>query len=79
MAHIDLMRFERAIEDFSAVISVEPDNAGAYMAGAYAHTMLGKHGEAVMDYDRLVVLMPDAPSIREERQQALELAETQGG
>lgn len=39
-----LDRYERAIEDFSAIIEIDPDNAGAYLA---------------RDFGRLVQLTPD--------------------
>lgn len=80
MAHLDLVRFERAIRDFSVVTDAEPENAGAYVARACAHTMRGNHGKAVRDYDRLVLLLPEDPSIRrEEREQAVEWVEKDRG
>ena len=40
-------RFESAIEDFEAIIGIEPDNAAARAARGLAREVLGKRGGAV--------------------------------
>ena len=40
---------------------------------------LGEPEKAVRDYDEVIRLDPDDPSVVEERQQALEEAEAEGG
>ena len=39
-------RFESAVEDFEAIIGIEPDNAAARAAGGLAREALGTQGGA---------------------------------
>ena len=39
---------------------LDPDLAAAYLGRCHAKSELGRHEEAVEDYDRLVLLDPDS-------------------
>ena len=67
-----------AIEDFSRAIAMDPENVESLRNRAVLYCELDEPERAVRDYDAIIRLEPDDLSIREERQQALELAEAGG-
>ena len=50
---------EEAVEDFSAILEVNPDEIGALYARGVARQWLGRDDEADEDFDRLAELAPD--------------------
>ena len=50
---------EKAIENFSAILEVNPDERGALYARAVARQWLGRDDEANEDFDRYFELAPD--------------------
>ncbi len=73
-----LAGYERAIEDFTAVIGIDPDNWGALFGRGYARMRLGEYRGAIEDYDQVIRLRPDDLLVRHDRQMAIERAEAAG-
>ena len=48
--------FERAIEDYSAAIRLEPEDFKAYWGRSIAHDHIGQHMRAAFDHNRAVTL-----------------------
>ncbi|MCD6213540.1 MAG: tetratricopeptide repeat protein, partial [Candidatus Desulfofervidus sp.] len=56
--YANLNEHERAIEDFSEAIDLNPDDAEAYINRGNAHTNLNKHERAIEDYGKAIELNP---------------------
>lgn len=56
-------RPRKAIEVYSQVLAEEPDNAIALQGRADALLSIGKHGEAIGDYEKALKLRPKDPSL----------------
>ena len=54
-----LGELERAIQEFSRALVLDPENANAYYNRANAYADLGEHGAAVEDYSAAIWLEPD--------------------
>lgn len=54
-----LGELKRAIEEFSRVLVLDPENADAYYNRANVYADLGEHGAAVEDYSATIRLEPD--------------------
>ena len=76
---MSLGRYEPAVEDFSAIITLHPDNIQSLRHRATLYRCLGRPDQAVRDYDEIISLGPDDTSVRQQRQAALEQAEAEGG
>ena len=75
-AHAYLGRHERAIEDFGRAIALDPGAIDARSQRARLYRQPGQsRTRAVRDYDELIRLRPDDPSILRDRQLAVEEAE----
>jgi len=57
-AYAELKEFERAIEDFSKAIELDPNDAEAYYNRGLAYAKLGKYEQAIKDYDKAIELNP---------------------
>lgn len=51
--------YNRAIEDFDKVLTLQPDNVDALIARGNAYSQLGDNGRALADLDRAIQLAPD--------------------
>ena len=78
-ARVDAGETEMAIEDFSRAIALDPENVESLRNRALLYCELGEPDRAVRDYDAIIRLEPEDPTVREERQLALEQAELEGG
>lgn len=58
-AYYKLGWLERAIQDYSRALLLDPADYGAYYNRAKAHADLGEHDLAVEDYSQAIRLMPD--------------------
>ena len=61
--------------DFGRAIALDPDNIDSLRNRANLYRNLGEPDEAVRDYDEIICLDPSDPSVRQDRQAALEQAE----
>jgi tetratricopeptide (TPR) repeat protein len=64
--------FERAFEDYTTALTLDPDNPSAYYQRGLLHEQLGNDRDAEADFARVLVLDPD------HRQAARRLAEARG-
>jgi tetratricopeptide (TPR) repeat protein len=55
-AYITIELFDKAIEDFNQVISIDPAYYEAYSNRGYAYYFRGQYDEAMKDYDRAIEL-----------------------
>jgi len=53
---------ERAIEDYSAAIELQPDHFKAWYNRGFCLDQLGRHEEAIEDYTKAIELRPNNPS-----------------
>ena len=67
------------MEDFGRSIALNPDNTEALRNRAILYCELGEADKAVKDYDEIIRLEPDDPSVLHDRQLAVEQAEADGG
>ena len=74
---MSLDRYEDALEDFSAIIGSDPENVAYLRHRATVYRRLGRPEQAVRDYDEIIRLEPDDPSVRQQRQAALDQWETE--
>ena len=51
--------FDRAIQDYTEAIALNPDLAGVYYNRGIAYGEKGDHDRAIQDYDKAIVLKPD--------------------
>ena len=51
--------FDRAIQDYTEAIALNPDLAGVYYNRGLAYGEKGDHDRAIQDYDKAIVLKPD--------------------
>jgi len=59
IAYAKLNKYERAIEDFSKAIALNPDDAEAYYNRGIAYAKLNKYERAIKDYDETIKLNPN--------------------
>jgi tetratricopeptide (TPR) repeat protein len=59
-AHLDAHRPEQALADFTAAITLEPQQSGLFIDRAFTHIRLDRRDEALEDMDRAVRLDPDS-------------------
>ena len=59
LAQVALGACDKAVEDFGALLEIEPDHAGALSAKAFARIDCGQFEEAIQDFDWLIKLAPD--------------------
>ena len=59
IAYAKLNKYERAIEDFSKAIALNPDDAEAYYNRGIAYAKLNKHERAIEDYGKAIALNPN--------------------
>ena len=77
-AHAELEEVSEGPGDFGRAIALDPEDIDSLRNRAIMYLELGEPEKAVRDYDEVIRLDPDDPSVREERQQALEEAEAEG-
>ena len=58
LAYYELGEFDRALEDYSQAIALDPDYAYAYFGRAYTYYELGRNDEAIADFDQALALDP---------------------
>ncbi len=68
-------RSPEVVEDFGRAINLDPGTIDARYERARFYRKLGEADEALRDYDELIRLRPDDPSILRDRQLAVEEAE----
>ena len=66
------------MEDFGRAIALDPDNVESLRKRAIIYRELGEPERAVRDYDEIIRLEPNDPSVREERELAVAEAEGEG-
>ena len=54
---------EAALDDFNAVISINPRNAHAFFRRAFAHKALGQYEDAADDFEKARELDPENPAL----------------
>lgn len=57
------MKYEAAIEQFTRVIDIDPNNPDSYLARAEALEKIGKYDEAYKDLEKALVLAPNNVSV----------------
>ncbi len=57
--HIENEELERAIDDYSQVLKIDPDSANAYINRGYAHYEKGELDKAIADYTKAIKINPD--------------------
>ena len=77
-AQTELGEPQREVEDFGRAIALDPDNIESLRNRAILNRSLGELDKAVQDYDEIIHLEPDDPSVRSDRQLAVEQAEAAG-
>jgi WD40 repeat protein/serine/threonine protein kinase/Flp pilus assembly protein TadD len=60
-AHGELRQWPQAVEDYTKVLALNPDDAAAWKGRAAARAELRQWGEAVADYQKACELQPDDP------------------
>ena len=64
--HLAAGEYEKAVEEFSAVIDADPENSSALMSRARAYVKLRKRSPALADYTRVIEIDPEnAPAFHE--------------
>jgi len=58
-AYLSLQRYQNAVDDFTAVIELNPTLGGAYVDRGVAHHHLRQYERAIRDYDRAIALNSD--------------------
>lgn len=53
-------QYDRAIEEFTKAIAIDPDSAEAYYSRGLAYIMIEDYASAVKDYDKAIELDPSA-------------------
>jgi tetratricopeptide (TPR) repeat protein len=66
---------ERAIQDFSTVINLQPTYVPAMVERGKLYYNLGRHGPALRDFDRALLLQPDDQIIIQMRKKTLKVAQ----
>lgn len=59
VAYFKKDQYELAIENFSKVIVIEPNNARAYFERGYVYTKKGQHDKAIEDYNKAISIDPN--------------------
>ena len=54
-------QYERAIQDFSRTLELQPDDPKAYIGRGLVYTALGQYERAIQDLSRALELQPDLP------------------
>ena len=62
-------------DDFGRAIALDPDSIDSLRNRANLYRNLGEPDKAVRDHDEIIRLDPGDPSVRQDRQTALEQAE----
>jgi tetratricopeptide (TPR) repeat protein len=55
----DLRQYEKAIEDYSQSIRLEPDAAYTFNNRGFTYAYMGQYEKAIEDYDRALDLTPN--------------------
>lgn len=63
ISHLKLGELDQAVEDYTKVIELDPENLRAYYDRGIANTQLGNYEQAVADYDRASELAPNEETI----------------
>jgi tetratricopeptide (TPR) repeat protein len=58
-AYLSLQRYQNAVDDFTAVIELDPTLRGAYVDRGVAYHHLRQYERAIRDYDRAIALNSD--------------------
>ena len=66
------------MEDFGRAIALDPENVESRRKRAALYRDLGEPDRAVRDYDEIIRLEPNDPSVREERELAVAESEGEG-
>ncbi len=59
VAHINARQYDLAVQDFDKVISLTPDDAGAYANRGLAFERMKQYEKALPDFDKAISLKPD--------------------
>jgi tetratricopeptide (TPR) repeat protein len=59
VSNLNLNKPEKAYEDFSRAIDIDPTRADAYVGRANTLSTLGRYEEALPDYDRAIEIDPE--------------------
>lgn len=62
-AHMRKENYESAINDFSEVILLKPDDIGAYQQRGIAHARLGRIEDAIRDFSSAISINSDMPQL----------------
>ena len=68
LSHASIRDYERAIEDFTTAIGIDPEYAAAYNSRGLAYAMLGDYESAIENHDEAVRLEPGYERARLGRQ-----------
>ncbi len=58
VSNLNLNKPEKALEDFSRAIAIDPSRADGYVGRANTLSTLGRYGESLGDYDRAIEIDP---------------------
>ena len=72
-AELLLLGFRGPIDDYSAAIKLEPDNAYAYTSRARCYELTAEYDTAISDLSEAIRLDPDDPTVHHRRYHALVL------
>ncbi|NOQ75285.1 MAG: hypothetical protein GQ574_24960 [Crocinitomix sp.] len=61
ICHMRLSNFQESIENYSKVLSYEPDNFGALLNRSFAYRSLGKIEKALDDNNKAITFYPNRP------------------
>jgi tetratricopeptide (TPR) repeat protein len=71
VSNLNLNKPEKAYEDFSRAIDIDPTRADAYVGRANTLSTLGRYEEALPDYDRAIEIDPELANAYANRGSAL--------